>query len=64
MPVAAAPAYTHEQIMTAGAAVVDAGKMQDLLALLTKYGVQAVTQLAAEQLGAFAADLRGLDAQI
>jgi hypothetical protein len=64
VPVAAAPAYTHEQIMTAGAALMDAGKTNELIALLNAFGVQAVTHLKAEQLGAFATELRKLGAQI
>lgn len=49
MPVAGAPTYTLDQITKAGAALVDAGKMEPLLALLTKYGVQAITQLQPAQ---------------
>lgn len=73
MPTAAAPApavpvtaptYTLDQIAKAGANLVDAGKMEQLLALLTKYGVQAVTQLTPDQYGTFATELRALGAQI
>lgn len=73
MPTAAAPApavpvtaptYTLDQIAKAGANLVDAGKMEQLLAPLTKYGVQAVTQLTPDQYGAFATELRALGAQI
>lgn len=64
MPVAGAPTYTLDQISKAGAALVDAGKMEPLLALLTKYGVQAITQLQPAQYGAFATELRALGAQI
>ena len=73
MPTAAAPApavpvtaptYTLDQIAKAGANLVDAGKMEQLLALLTKYGVQAGTQLTPDQYGAFATELRALGAQI
>jgi hypothetical protein len=38
--------------------------MQQLLALLSKYGVQALTQLDPAQYGAFATELRALGAQI
>jgi hypothetical protein len=38
--------------------------MQQLLELLGRYGVQAVTQLKPEQYGAFATELRALGAQI
>lgn len=64
VPVAAAPTYTREQIMTAGAALIDAGKMNELMTLLNTFGVQAVTQLKPEQLGTFATELRKLGAQI
>lgn len=64
MPVAGAPTYTLDQISKAGAALVDAGKMDPLLALLTKYGVQAITQLQPAQYGIFATELRALGAQI
>lgn len=63
-PVAAAPTYSREQIMTAGAALIDAGKINELMGLLNAFGVQAVTQLKQEQLGAFATELRKLGAQI
>lgn len=59
-----APTYTLDQISRAGASLVDAGKMQQLLELLGRYGVQAVTQLQPEQYGAFATELRALGAQI
>ena len=64
MPVAGAPTYTLDQISKAGAALVDAGKMEPLLTLLTKYGVQATTQLQPAQYGVFATELRALGAQI
>jgi hypothetical protein len=64
VPTAAAPTYSRDQIMTAGAALIDAGKMNELVTLLNSYGVQAVTQLKQEQLGAFATELRKMGAQI
>lgn len=64
VPVTGAPTYTPGQISRAGASLVDAGKMQQLLELLGRYGVQAVTQLQPEQYGAFATELRALGAQI
>lgn len=59
-----APTYTLDQIAKAGASLVDAGKMEQLLALLAKYGVQAVTQLQPDQYGVFATELRTLGAQL
>lgn len=64
VPVAAAPTYNRDQIMTAGAALIDAGKINELMGLLNAFEVQAVTQLKQEQLGAFATELRKLGAQI
>lgn len=64
IPVTGAPTYTLDQISKAGAALVDAGKMEPLLALLTKYGVQAITQLQPTQYGIFATELRAIGAQI
>lgn len=64
VPVANAPAYTLDQISRAGAALVDAGKMPQLVTLLGKYGVQAVTQIPPERYGDFATELRGLGARL
>ena len=62
---APAPAnITLTQIARAGAALVDSGKKAEVLGALRRYGVQAVTQLKAEQLEQFAAELRALGAQI
>lgn len=64
VPTATPPAYTLDQIARAGAALVDMGKMDALLALLGKYGIAAVTQLQPTQYGTFATELRALGAQI
>lgn len=64
VPVVPAPTYSRDQIMTAGAALIDAGKINELMGLLNSFGVQAVTQLKQDQLGAFATELRKLGAQI
>lgn len=64
VPVAAPPQYTVEQIMEAGATLMDAGKINDLMNLLHKFGVQAVMDLKPEQLGAFATEMRELGAKI
>ena len=64
-PVAApAESYTVEALSRAGAALIDAGKMPQLLALLGKFGVQAVTQLPKEAYSAFGAELKALGAQL
>ena len=64
VPISFAPSYTLDQISRAGASLVDAGKMQQLLELLSRYGVQAITKIQPEQYGAFATELRALGAQI
>lgn len=64
VPTTPAPGFTVEQISNAGAALVQAGKMADLMALLGQYGVQAVTELKPEQYGPFATALRGMGANI
>ena len=60
----AAPAYTLDLLAPAAARMVEAGKQDQIVALLAKFGVQALTQLPAEQYGAFATELRQLGAQI
>ncbi len=64
VPVASAPQFSVDQIMAAGAALMDAGKVDDLLNLLHSFGVQAVMDLKPEQLGAFATEMRKLGAAI
>ena len=64
MPAPAPANITLTQIARAGAALVDSGKKAEVLGALRRYGVQAVTQLKAEQLELFAAELRALGAQI
>ena len=64
VPLANAPQFTVDQIMAAGATLMDAGKVDDLLNLLHSFGVQAVMELKPEQLGAFATEMRKLGAAI
>ncbi|MBQ8133377.1 MAG: hypothetical protein IJ711_00355 [Lachnospiraceae bacterium] len=64
MPTAGAPQYTVDQIMQAGATLMDAGKVNELTALLAQFGVQAVMDLKPEQMGAFATEMRKLGAKI
>lgn len=63
-PVPAAPKIDMNAISRAGAGLIDQGKMQEVLAVLAKYGVQVITQLQENQFEAFAADLRALGAAI
>ena len=60
----AAPEYTLDVIAKAGTALIDAGKMGELTALLAKYGVETLTNLNPTYYNTFAADLRGLGAVI
>lgn len=60
----AAPQYTLDMIATAGSALIDAGKMNQLTQLLGKFGVASLTELAPESYGAVAGELRALGATI
>ena len=64
VPVASPPQYTQEQIMQAGAELMDAGKANELVTLLRSFNVRAVMDLKPEQLGAFATAMRELGAKI
>lgn len=64
VPLAAPPQYTVDQIMAAGATLMDNGKVNDLMNLLHSFGVQSVMDLKPEQLGAFATAMRELGAKI
>lgn len=59
-----APEYTFDTLARAAAPLTDAGKTDELRALLRSFNVQALTQLPKEQYGAFATGLRGLGARI
>lgn len=60
----AAPSYDLNQISLAAMQLRDGGKLQELLALLSQFGVQMVTHLPPERYGEFATALRGLGAKI
>ena len=64
VPVAEAPKYTLKQLMDAGAELMDANKIEELRNLIASFNVEAVTNLAPEQFGAFATELRKLGAKI
>ena len=59
-----APQYTLDMIANAGTTLIDAGKMDQLMQLLGKFGVTSLTELAPENYGAVAAELRALGAAI
>lgn len=63
-PAAQGKSYTVDDLSRAGATLIDQGKMPQLIDLLKKYGVQAVTQLDASQYPAFVEDMKALGAAL
>lgn len=63
-PAEPAKSYTVDDLSRAGATLIDQGKMPQLIDLLKKYGVQAVTQLDASQYPAFVEDMKALGAAL
>ena len=61
-----APTYSMDEISRAGAELAQQGpdKLAALNGLLQQFGLQAVTQLRPEQMGAFVTAMRGLGAKI
>lgn len=59
-----AETYTLDALSRAGAALIDQGKMPQLLELLKKYGVQAVTQLDPGTYPAFVEEMKALGAKL
>lgn len=57
-------AYSLDDLSRAGAALIDQGKMPQLLELLKKYGVQAVTQLDPGTYLAFVEEMKALGAKL
>lgn len=64
VPTAAAPAYKLEDLQAAVGPLLMQGKGPQLQGLLKKYGVQRLPDLPDDKRGLFAADIRGLGAQI
>lgn len=64
VPTAAAATYALEELQTACAPLLDAGRMSDLQGLLARYGAASLLDIPKEQYGALAADLRALGARI
>lgn len=58
------PKYTLEMLATAGSALIDAGKLDDLMALLGKFGVDSLVSIKPEDYGAIATELRAMGARI
>ncbi|NRS51001.1 hypothetical protein [Brevibacillus sp. HB2.2] len=59
-----APTYSIDQLAVAATQLVDAGRREELVQLLSAFGVQALTALPKEQFGAFATHLRAMGAKI
>lgn len=59
-----APTYSMDQLAVAATQLMDTGKRNELLQLLSSFGVQALTALPQEQYGSFATKLRELGANI
>lgn len=60
-----ASGITLDMLCSAGAGLIEQpGKMPQVIAILGKYGVQAINQLPADKYDAVAADLRALGASI
>lgn len=59
-----APTYTRDDLSRAAVTLMESGRQDDLLALLARFGVEALTQLPQQHYGAFATELRRLGAQI
>ena len=60
----AAPQYSLDMIATAGSRLIDAGKMDQLMGVLAKYGAVSLTDINPAMYGAIATDLRALGAAI
>lgn len=56
--------YTLAELGKAGADLMDAGKGADAVALMAKFGVTSISDLAPNQYGAMATELRNLGASI
>jgi hypothetical protein len=60
-----APTYTLIELGNAAKAILDAGNVEKLKALLTdQFGVKALTELAPERYGEFATAIRAMGAKI
>lgn len=61
---AMAQGYTIEQLQVAAAGLSSMGKMQQVVGILQRFGIQAMTELPKERYGDFAIALREAGAQI
>lgn len=56
--------YTLDHLAVAATQLMDAGRRTDLVALLSKFGVPALTSLPKEHYGVFATELRAMGARL
>lgn len=56
--------YSQQQLAVAATQLVDAGRREELMALLAKYNAQALTMIDKAHYGNFANDLRAMGARI
>ena len=64
VPTAPAKEYSLDELLTATAPLMDAGKIADLQALMQKYGVASMMEIPKEKYGELATDLRALGAKL
>lgn len=64
VPVAPAKEYSLDELLTATAPLMDAGKIANLQALMQKYGVASMMEIPKEKYGELATDLRALGAKL
>ena len=59
-----APSYTKEELLRAAASLRTLGKVNELIALNSQFGLKCLTDIMPEQFGAYATALRGLGISI
>ena len=64
VPTAPAKEYSLDELLTATAPLMDAGKIADLQALMQKYGAASMMEIPKEKYGELATDLRALGAKL
>lgn len=64
VPTAPAKDYSLDELLTATAPLMDAGKIAGLQALMQKYGVASMMEIPKEKYGELATDLRALGAKL
>lgn len=64
VPAAPAKTYTLDDLITAAAPLLDAGKFDEMTALTRKYGADSFMAIKESDFGSVAADLRALGAKL